>query len=53
MIIDLQNTLSLAWDILGLEFTLYGFTLSFRQVLLWSVVAGLLIWFIGRVFGRD
>lgn len=32
------------------EFTIYGFTLSWWQVFLWSIVASLLIWFIGRIF---
>lgn len=50
MISDFQQVLSAAWSLFGTEFTLYGFSLSFRQVLLWSIVAGLLIWFIGRMF---
>ncbi len=50
MISDFQTTLSLAWDLLGMEFTIYGFTMSFRQVMLWSMVAGLLMYFIGRLF---
>lgn len=50
MISDLQQVLTTTWSLLGLEFSLYGFTLSFRQVLLWSIVAGLLLWFVGRLF---
>lgn len=50
MISDFASTLSTAWSLLGLEFTLYGFSLSFREVLLWSAVAGIVLWFIGRLF---
>lgn len=47
---DLQFTLSAAWDLLCMEFTIYGFTMSFRSILIWGIVAGLLIWFIREVF---
>lgn len=50
MISDLASTLSMAWDLLGMEFTLYGFTMSFKGIMLWSIVASLLLWFIGRLF---
>lgn len=50
MIEDFQLALSAAWELLGMEFTLYGYVLSFRQVMLWSIVASLLLWFIGRLF---
>jgi len=52
MISDFQTTLSLAWDLMGLEFTIYGFTMSFREVFLWSGAAGLLMYFIGRLFNE-
>ena len=29
--------------------TLYGYTFSYWQVFIWVIVAGLIIWFIGRV----
>lgn len=50
MISDLQTTLSLAWELFGLEFTIYGFTMSFKGILFWSLAAGLVVYFIGRVF---
>lgn len=50
MISDFAFVLSAAWDLLGMEFTLYGFTMSFKSIMLWSIVAGLLFWFIGRLF---
>ena len=50
MINDLALTLSMAWDLLGTEFTLYGFTMSFKSIMLWSIVASIVIWFIGRLF---
>lgn len=50
MISDFSSTLSAAWDLLSMEFTLYGFTMSFKGVMLWSVTAGIVFWFIGRLF---
>lgn len=50
MISDLGSTLTMAWDLLGMEFTLYGFTMSFKSIMLWSIVASMLLWFIGRLF---
>ena len=50
MIHDFQAVLSLAWDIFGLPFTIYGFTMSFKAVMFWSLAAGLVLWFIGRLF---
>lgn len=53
MISDFASVLSMAWNLFGMEFTLYGFTLSYKQVMLWSIAAGLIIWFIGRLFDDD
>lgn len=50
MLSDFTSTLSAAWDLLGMEFTLYGFTMSFKEVMLWSIVAGIVLRFIGRLF---
>lgn len=50
---DFQLVLTAAWDIFTKEFTLYGITLSWAQVMLWSIVAGLIMWFIGRIFSDD
>ncbi len=48
---DLGFALSAAWDLFSMEFTIYGFTLSFKEVMLWSMVAGIALYFIGRLFG--
>ncbi len=50
---DLQFVLSAAWDLFCMEFTIYGFTLSFKAIMLWAMVAGLVLYFIGRVFDND
>jgi hypothetical protein len=50
MISDFASVLSMAWDLFGMEFTIYGFTMSFKAVLFWSLAAGLIIHFIGRLF---
>lgn len=34
MISDFAFVLSAAWDLLGMEFTLYGFTMSFKSIML-------------------
>ena len=50
MISDIQLVLTAAWSLFTYKFTLYGFELSFAQVLFWTVVAGLILWFGGKVF---
>ncbi len=50
---DLQFVLSAAWDLFCMEFTIYGFTLSFKAIMLWTMVAGLVLYFIGRIFDND
>jgi hypothetical protein len=49
---DLQATFQAVLSLFKMEFTLYGFTFSWWQVFFWSIVAGLLIWFIGRIFNE-
>lgn len=41
---DLIFALSTAWDLLGMEFTLYGFVLSFRQIFGFSFVFTFVLW---------
>lgn len=53
MIGDLQTVLSAAWGLFCMEFTIYGFTFSFKEVLLWTTVAGFVLYCIGRVFSDD
>lgn len=40
---------SFTLSLFQIPFTLYGHTMSMWEVLLWSVVAGLVIWFIKEV----
>jgi len=46
----LHSAITAAKDLMDMPLTLSGFTFSFWQVFLWTMVAGLLIWFIGRIF---
>ncbi len=41
--------LTAAYSLLAYEFSIGGVTLSFLQVMLWSVVASLVIWFVRRL----
>ena len=50
---DLQALISSVFGLFQIEFTVYGFTLSFWQVLCFSVVAGVVAWIIGEVFGGE
>ena len=50
---DLQATFAATHNLFKLEFTLYGFTFSFWQVFLFAIVGGILLSFIGRLFGDD
>lgn len=50
MISDLSALFSGALSVMKIPITIYGFTFSFWTVLLWSLLAGIIIWFIGRVF---
>lgn len=44
-----------AWvvEVFSLEFTIYGFTFSLWQVFLFDAAAGILAWFLGRLFLDD
>lgn len=44
VVADVAWMLRLAWDVFGMEFTLYGFTLSFRQVFGYSFVITFVLW---------
>jgi len=46
----LGNLFASAVAIFKTPMTVFGFTFSWWDVFIWSIVAGLLIWFIGRVF---
>ena len=36
-------------NLMDTQLTLYDYTFSYWQVFIWVIVAGLIIWFIGRV----
>ncbi len=44
---------SAAWNLFCMKFTIYGFTLSFKAIMLWTMVAGLVLYFIGRIFNNE
>ena len=41
--------LAQAWDVLSMSITLYGYTFSFSQALMFSGVTGAAIWAVGRL----
>lgn len=50
MISDLQQFFAATVSLMKTPFTLYGFTFSWWEVFFWSIVAGLIIWFVRRLF---
>lgn len=50
---DISKLFVLTKNLMDTQLTLYGFTFSYWQVFLWVMVAGLIIWFIGKVFFDD
>lgn len=53
MLEDIGLMISTTVDILKIEFTLYNFTFSLWQVLLFNLVAGIVIWVIREVLLGD
>lgn len=49
----LEQTFAVTKSMFDMPLTLYGFTFSFWKIMLWSMVAGLLIWFLWRCFFDD
>ena len=47
---DVQAMFDATLALFKLEFTLYGFTFSFWNVLLFSIIGGMILWFIGGLF---
>lgn len=52
MIEDVGVWIDMTMAFFTLPFTIYGFTFSFWDVFLWTTVASLLIWFLGRLFSE-
>lgn len=48
----LGSVLVSCWELLQTEFTIDGLTFSFWQIILWSMVAGAVVWMIIR-WGSD
>lgn len=46
----LGSVFSSALGIFKTPMNIFGFTFSWWDVFIWSIVAGLLIWFIARIF---
>lgn len=53
MVQAFQSLFTFTLQIFQMEFTLYGYTLSFWKIFLWSFVAGIVLWFIGGLFCHD
>lgn len=53
MVSDLGALFSWIMELLNYKFTIYGITFSMFQVFAFSTVAGILGWFIGRLFFDD
>ena len=47
---DLALVFSAVVDIFKIEFTIYGFTLNFWQIFLFSGFAGIVAWLLGQFF---
>lgn len=45
-----QQIFALALSLFKYEFTLFGYTLSAWEVFIWSIVAGIVIWFFKEAF---
>lgn len=46
---DLKIVLQAVMDIMKIEFTIWGFTLSYWEILIWSMVALVVIWLVWEV----
>ena len=53
MVSDLGALFSWILELFMYEFTLYGVTFSMFQVFVFSTVAGIIGWFLGRLFFDD
>lgn len=47
---NIQKLFAITKNIMNTQLTIYGYSFSYWQVFLWVIVAGLIIWFIGRAF---
>lgn len=45
---DLKALFDACVELMQVPFTIYGFTLSWWDIWIWSMIAGLILWFIVR-----
>ena len=50
---DFQNIMLSAWNLINIEFTLYGFTLSYGKVFLFTILSSLLAYAIFKALCDD
>ena len=50
MISDFGQVIEKTVELFSIEFTIYGFTFSMWQVLLFDIAAGIVIWLLVEVF---
>ena len=46
---DFQTVMSYAWQLMSIQFTIYGFTISFAQVFLFTILSSLVAYAIFRI----
>ncbi|MCQ4807542.1 hypothetical protein NE626_12030 [Intestinimonas massiliensis] len=47
---ELAAVIALCVNILKMPFTIWGFTLNLWDILIWSLIAGIILWLIVRFF---
>ena len=50
MLSDFGAFLDVFVQLLSIEFTIYGFTFSFWQILLFNIAAGIVVWILMKLF---
>ena len=50
---NFAQLLTVVWNIIHLPFNLFGYTISFGQVFVYTTVAGILAWMVSEVFFDD
>lgn len=48
---DIKRLFDAVIDLMKIPFTIYGFTISLWSIFVWVLVAGVVIWIIGKIFG--
>lgn len=50
---DLVALMDSTLSLFKIKFTIYGYTMSFWEIFLWVILAGIVVGFIGGFFGGD